>query len=73
MLEIFSRLSLVPARFNHKALVRCPLMIPFPRQLIGSTEAPYVAIHLRMGGFDGEWKPIVRFDQFKVSYAPACQ
>lgn len=37
------------------------------RQIIGSTEAPYVAIHLRMGGFDGEWKSIVRFDQFRVS------
>mmetsp|Transcript_40412 Transcript_40412/g.89772 ORF Transcript_40412/g.89772 Transcript_40412/m.89772 type:complete len:432 (+) Transcript_40412:206-1501(+) len=35
------------------------------RQLFGSSTTPYLAIHLRLGGFAGEWKVIERFNQFQ--------
>ena len=41
-----------------------PPAFPLTRQLFGSTESPYVAVHLRLGGFEGEWKSIERFEQF---------
>ena len=34
------------------------------RQLFGSTELPYLAVHLRLGVFEGEWKSIERFERF---------
>ena len=45
-------------------------LLPLRRELFGAPDAPYVAVHLRLGGFDGEWRDIQRFDPFKVRHLP---
>ena len=41
-------------------LLRSKLLGPY------SAHEPYLAIHLRLGGLEGETNDVVRFDQFKV-------